>query len=67
MSVPIESKQLQRYELYVGVFRNQLWTSASLCDYFHRLIEESRILKCQFRPCTKATLTGLLFCIYSYL
>ncbi len=61
MSVSSQSKELQRHELYVGIFRNHTWTSESLCDYFHQLIEGSCISECRFYPCANEGYDGLDF------
>lgn len=57
-----KSNERQRRELYVGVFRNHLWTIESLCDYFRRLIKGSSITECHFYSCVNSTPSGLKFC-----
>jgi hypothetical protein len=61
------SNESQRYELYVGVFLNHLWSSDSLCAYFHRLIEGSYITQCRLHSCDhlihNSLFSFLIFCI----
>ncbi|CAF0893010.1 unnamed protein product [Rotaria sordida] len=66
MSLSSDSKELQRHELYVGVFRKDSWTSESLCDYFHQLIKQSSITECHFYPCANAVLNDYCFAILTF-
>ncbi|CAF2393597.1 unnamed protein product [Rotaria sp. Silwood2] len=66
MSLSSDSKDLQRHELYVGVFHKDSWTSESLIDYFHRLIKGSSITECHFYPCANAVLNDCCFAILTF-
>jgi hypothetical protein len=57
----MESKDLQRHELYAGVFRSRSWTSESLSNYFERLIKGSNVVECHFYPCTNPKLHGVFY------